>query len=220
MKDPNINSDPIRIVIVDDYEVVRSGFSSFLKAHIGEFELVGYAANASEAIEVCLSEQPDIVLMDLMMPDCTGIDAIRVIHAQAPAIQCIVLTSFIERRDLIPAALQAGALAYLYKDASINQVADAIRSVHRGEPFLPPDILHKYLQVQREKRVVEIKLTQREHEVLRQLTLGLSNQGIAKVLHISLSTVKYHVSHILSKLGAGSRTEAVSLAYQYHLIDD
>lgn len=208
--------DTIRVLVVDDHLVVRQGFSMFLKA-FQEFELVGEAANGAEAVELCAALLPDVVLMDMMMPVMNGVEAIRVIHRHQPEIQIIALTSYSEDKQLVQMALSAGALSFLFKDMSVTELADAIRLAKRGIPVLSAQATRLLIQSKTQRTAQEYKLSERELEVLGLLMQGLSNQDIAERLSISRSTIKFHVSSILGKLGASSRTEAVSLAHQLKL---
>lgn len=212
-----MNEDKIRIVIVDDHNVVRSGLSAFLMA-FEDFELVGEASDGKEAVELCEILHPDIVLMDLVMPVMDGAQATREIRERFEDIQVIVLTSFKED-DLIEGALQAGAIGYLLKNVSADELADAIRSAHAGKPALAPEAAQALIKAtSRRKQPYDDELTAREKEVLKMMAEGLSNPEIAQKLFVSRSTVKFHVSSILSKLGAASRTEAVSKALQQKII--
>ncbi|NLH96079.1 MAG: response regulator transcription factor [Clostridiaceae bacterium] len=213
-----MNEDKIRIVIVDDHNVVRSGLSAFLMA-FEDFELVGEASDGKEAVELCEILHPDIVLMDLVMPVMDGAQATREIRERFEDIQVIVLTSFKED-ELVEGALQAGAIGYLLKNVSADELADAIRKAHAGKPTLAPEATEALIKATGRKRESGIseELTSREKEVLKMMAEGLSNPEIAQKLFVSRSTVKFHVSSILSKLGAASRTEAVSKALQFKII--
>mgnify|MGYP001007187319 FL=1 len=213
-----MSEDKIRIVIVDDHNVVRSGLSAFLMA-FEDFELVGEASDGKEAVELCEILHPDIVLMDLVMPVMDGAQATREIRERFEDIQVIVLTSFKED-ELVEGALQAGAIGYLLKNVSADELADAIRKAHEGKPTLAPEATEALIKATGRKRESGIseELTSREKEVLKMMAEGLSNPEIAQKLFVSRSTVKFHVSSILSKLGAASRTEAVSKALQFKII--
>jgi two-component system, NarL family, response regulator LiaR len=211
-------SQKIRILVVDDHAVVRSGLATFLMA-FDDLEYVGEAADGREAIQKCAQLQPDVVLMDLIMPEMDGASATRVIRERWPGIQVLILTSFKED-DLVQGALQAGAIGYLVKNASIADLGSAIRSAYAGRLTLSPEAARALIQVNRQAPAPSrYDLTEREKEVLALMTQGLNNLEIAERLFVSRSTVKFHVSSVLSKLGATTRTEAVALALHNHLVE-
>lgn len=207
---------PIRVMIVDDHAVVRSGLAAFLAAY-DDLELVGEAASGAEAIALVEKLRPDVILMDLVMPDMDGAMATRAIRDRHPNIQVVVLTSFPEE-NLVTRALQAGAISYMLKNASAEELVEAIRKAYAGRSTLAPEaaqaLIHRTTRADR----LGHDLTNREREVLALMSRGLSNVEIAERLVISHSTVKFHVSNILSKLQATSRTEAVALAIEHGLI--
>jgi len=209
-------SNPIRVLLVDDHAVVRSGLGAFLLAY-DDLELVGEAASGEEAVRLCERFQPDVVLMDLVMPGMDGATATRLIREHCPQIQVIALTSFKEK-ELVEGALEAGAIGYLLKNVSAEELANAIRKAHAGKPTLAPEAAQVLIQAARQPPAPGFDLTEREREVLALMVEGLSNPEIAERLVVSPSTVKFHVSNILSKLGVASRTEAVALAVQHHLV--
>jgi NarL family two-component system response regulator LiaR len=207
----------IRVMIVDDHALVRSGLEAFLLVQ-PDLELVAQAKNGQQAIARCAESQPDVVLMDLLMPGMSGIETICHIRQEFPQVQCIALTSF-KDQELVQGALQAGAIGYLLKDVSSEELAHAIRSAYAGKPALAPEAAQALIQISIQGPAVGADLTDREREVLNLLVDGLSNPEIGERLVISRGTVKFHVSSILSKLGAAGRTEAVSVALQNHLVN-
>jgi NarL family two-component system response regulator LiaR len=206
----------IRVMLVDDHAVVRSGLAAFLLA-FDDLELVGDAADGEEALRKCGEVRPDVVLMDLVMPGLDGASAARAIREDFPETQVVALTSFMNE-DFVSSALEAGAIGYLLKNISAEELAEAIRSAHAGRPTLSPEATHALIQSTRKSSHPRYELTERELEVLALMVGGLSNPEIAERLVVTRSTVKFHVSNILSKLGVGSRVEAVALALQHDLV--
>jgi len=213
------SKDPIRIMLVDDHAMVRSGLAAFLLI-FDDLSLVAEASNGLEALRLCEQNRPDVVLMDLVMPEMDGAAATRAIKERFPEIQVLALTSFKEDH-LVHQALEAGATGYLLKNISADQLATAIRDAHAGRPTLAPEAAQALIRATRAAHqptpTVE-PLTEREQEVLALMVEGLGNSAIAERLVVSLSTVKFHVSNILAKLGVESRTEAVSRALKKRLV--
>ena len=208
--------DRIRVFIVDDHAMIRSGLSAFLLAY-DDLELVGEASSGEEAVRKCAEIAPDVVLMDLMMPGMNGAEATRAIRQRCPDVQVIALTSFKED-ELMQQTLQAGAIGYLFKNVSAEELVNAIYAAKAGRPALAPEAAQALIHAVTQPQRVGFDLTGREHEVLALMAKGFNNPQIAEKLVISRSTVKFHVSSILSKLGVTSRTEAVALALQHHLV--
>jgi NarL family two-component system response regulator LiaR len=209
--------DKIRVMIVDDHTVVRSGLAAFLMTY-DELELVGEASSGEEAVRRCAELAPDVILMDLMMPGMNGAEATRAIRGVCPDSKVIALTSFKED-DLMQKTLQAGAIGYLFKNVTAEELVTAIRNAREGKPSLAPEAAQALIHAVTQPHPVGFDLTDREHEVLALMVKGYNNPQIADHLVISRSTVKFHVSSILSKLGVTSRTEAVALALQHHLVN-
>jgi two-component system, NarL family, response regulator LiaR len=210
------SSPRIRVLLVDDHTMVRRGLATFLKA-FDDLELAGEAASGLAAIQLCAQIQPDVVLMDMVMPDMDGATATRLIREQSESIHVLALTSFMEE-PLVQNALQAGAIGYLLKDISAEELARAIRDAHAGRATLSPEAAQALVHAASQPPVPGLDLTERERGVLILMVEGLNNTQIASRLTISPSTVKTHVSNILSKLGVASRTEAVTLALRNRLV--
>ena len=207
---------PIRVMIVDDHSVVRTGLSTFIEVK-PDLELVGEARDGQEALRVCEHAQPDVILMDLVMPKLDGIAATRAIRERWPEVQVIALTSF-QDNERVRDALQAGALSYLMKDVSIDELADAIRAAHAGQPTLSAEATQALVQAARRGPALGHDLTPREREVLGLMIEGLNNPQIGDKLYISVTTVRSHVSNVLSKLGVTNRVEAITMALRNKLV--
>lgn len=208
---------PIRVLLVDDHAMVRSGLGAFIYA-FEDLELVGEASNGEEALRLCQQVEPDVVLMDLKMPVIDGATATGKIREKYPHIQVLALTSFKEK-ELVEGALQAGAIGYLLKDISADELANAVRAAAEGKPTLSPEAAQVLIEATRfPVDRIGFDLTDREREVLALMVEGLNNNQIAEKLIVSVSTAKFHVSSILSKLGVASRTEAVAVALQNDLV--
>lgn len=201
---------PIRIMLVDDHAMVRRGLATFIKV-FDDLELVGEASNGETAINLCAQLLPDVILMNIVMPDMDGITAAGIIRQRFPTVQVIALTSFKEEK-LVQSALQAGALGYILKNVSAEDLAQAIRTVHSGRSSLSPEASQALVHAATQPLPPGHDLTMREQEVLAALAIGLNNMEIADKLVVSPSTIKSHVSHILGKLNVTSRTEAAALA--------
>jgi NarL family two-component system response regulator LiaR len=211
------DGERIKVLIVDDHQVVRQGLRTFLELH-DDVTVIGEAQDGAAAVEMARRLEPDVVLMDLVMPELDGITATRRIVELGAAANVIVLTSFAEDDQIFP-AIEAGAVSYLLKDVSPDDLIAAVRAAHRGEPSLHPEVARKLMAAARSAAAGAAAgpegaassrpddLTEREVEVVRLIAQGRSNKEIAKTLWISEKTVKAHVSHILTKLGLKDRTQ-------------
>jgi NarL family two-component system response regulator LiaR len=211
---------PIRVLIVDDHGIVRKGTQALLAA-VPDIEVVGEAGDGKMAVTQAQTLQPDVILMDMVMPKMDGITAIKKILAQQPHIRIIALTSFTGDDKVFP-AIKAGALGYFLKDAPPEQLVEAIRQVHRGEPSLPPAIARRVLQElgRPETSTPSLDpLTERETEVLKLVATGQTNQQIADQLSISEITVRTHVSNLLTKLHLDNRVQATLYALREGLAE-
>jgi DNA-binding NarL/FixJ family response regulator len=209
----------IRLLIVDDHEIVREGLITLLSEE-NTFEIVGQAANGLEAGRLAANLQPDVILLDLMMPEMDGLEAIRRIRQVSPGSQILVLTSFTGDRH-IQSAIEAGAIGYLLKDVLKPDLVRAIRAAARGEPALHPEAQRFLMrQMNASKTPTPLaSLTEREREVLRLIAAGQSNKEIAATLHLTEGTVKGYVSAILDKLDLADRTQAALYALKHGLAD-
>jgi len=202
---------PIRIVIADDQHLVRQGFRAMLE-RLPSMQVVAEASTGQEAIEQYARHRPDILLLDLRLPDMCGVDVIRAVREQFLIARIIVLTTY-DGDDEIYQSLQAGAKAYLLKDVTLEELADCIEKVHRGQTCVPPPVAAKLAE-----RTASPELTERELDVLRRIVAGLSNKEIAADLGITEGTVKTHVNHVLDKLGVHDRTQAVVTALKRGIV--
>lgn len=210
-----VESHPIRILIVDDHGMVRRGLMTYLKNET-DLEVVGEAVNGQEAVNLCARLQPDVILMDLVMPGLDGVAATRLIHQQWPQTHIIALTSFGEK-ELVQTALQAGAISYLLKNVSGSDLAEAIRAACAGRSILAAEAIEALIRPAELEPAPGQELTAREHDVLALLIKGMTNPEIAEQLSISRATVKVHISNILSKLGVANRAEAIALVLHRRL---
>lgn len=212
--------ETIKILITDDHAIVRTGLSALIEVE-PDLELVGQATNGQEAVEKFASLQPDVILMDLIMPVMGGIEAIQAIIEIDQNARIMVLTSFMEEGKIIQ-AIKAGALGYLLKDSSPDELVTGIRAVYKGDPYLHPSftrILMKDVSAGNVESSSTQILSEREIDVLILIAQGLSNQGISEQLTVSVATVRFHVTNILTKLQLENRTQAALYAVREGLID-
>jgi two-component system, NarL family, response regulator LiaR len=207
----------IKVIVVDDHPLVRHGIKTVFEAY-DDIEMVAEAENGKEAIEICAKHKPDVVIMDMVMPILDGAEATSQLIKRFPDIKVIALTSFNDK-DLIKKSLKAGAVSFILKNVSGAKLVKVIKDVYRGNYVLSPNATKILLTELREKTDDNIKLTKREKEILTHIVEGLSNKEIAKRLFLSNSTIQFHVSNILSKLGVSKRTEAAYLALKQKLVE-
>ncbi len=213
-------SDSIRVAIADDHPVVRQGLRAFLDS-LSDIEVVGEAGDGEAAVRLTVTEEPDVLLLDLKMPKLDGIGVISRLRSRGAGTRILVLTSFTAQEEVIP-AIQAGADGYLLKDADPSELEEAIRAVHRGDPLLAPEAAAAVMAAvsgQTPDLPVLDRLTPREREVLAGLGRGLSNRSLAEELFITEKTIKTHVSSILMKLGLTDRVQAALFAVRVGLAD-
>lgn len=206
----------IDVLIVDDHSIVRQGLRAFLRTQ-PDMHCVGEARNGQEAIEQARALQPDVVLMDLVMPEMDGVAAIAAIKRAQPGVAVIALTTFADA-EWVVGAVQAGADGYLMKDVEVHELARAIHTVHGGQPYLHPEATRHLLRASMKPSADPVQLTARERDVLRLIAHGCSNREIADELRISEKTASVHVSNILSKFGVASRTQAALYATRVGLV--
>lgn len=206
-----MNGYQIRVVIGDDHPIVRDGITAVINDQ-HDMEVVAEAANGKELVDMVMQYRPDVTLVDLRMPQLSGLDAIKAIKEDLPAARFIVLTTFDGDEDIYR-ALQAGAQAYLLKDTLRNELLETIRLVYKGHKRIPPEIAAKLAE-----RITSSELTERETDVLREIVNGLSNKEIGLRLNITAGTVKAHVNSILNKLGVSDRTQAVTAALKRGIV--
>ena len=206
----------IKLIIVDDHPMVRHGIKTMLLI-FDDIRVIGEAGNGSEALALCEETEPDVILMDVVMPGMDGLETTRAILARYPQVKIIVLTTFPEK-ELVRSALEAGAVGYLLKDAPIDTLGGAIRSASAGQSTLAPEAAQALIQAKASPPELGYDLTPREREVLALIVEGLSNDEIADRLVVSTNTVRKHVSACISKLGASNRAQAAALATKHQLI--
>jgi len=209
--------DRIRIVVVDDHIKVHMGIEAALAA-FEDLDLVAHGSNGREALQLCKEHHPDVVLMDVIMPGMNGIEATQAIHTQFPEIKIVALSGF-QDDEGVRAMLQAGAIGYVLKTASIDDLAHTIRTAYSGKSVFSPEVMNILLNLPQDKPPQDFGLTSREREVLKLLVNGLNNAEIAQALTISLSTTKFHVSRVFAKLGVTNRVEAAALAVEKRLVN-
>lgn len=211
-------NEPIRVMLVDDHDMVRRGLAAFLQIK-PDLQLVGEARDGAEAVKLCAQLKPDVILMDLIMPEMDGATATKEIKESWPEVNIIALTSF-QEKNLVREVLEAGAIGYLLKNVTVDELAAAVRSANAGQTTLAPEAVQALLQAAPEEQNPKshFQLTDREMEVLTLLVEGLNNREIAERLYVSRATAKAHVSHILRKLDVSNRAEAVALALRDRLV--
>lgn len=210
-------TDRVRVLLVDDHGVVRKGLRIFLSL-AADLEVVGEARNGVEAVEQTAACRPDVVLMDLQMPIMDGPTAIEQIRSQHPDVEVVALTSFHDE-SLAKRALEAGAIGYVFKDADEEELISTVRLAGQGRGLVAPEVMRSLLERSESETDYEVRLTEREREVLRLMAVGKTNPEAATQLSISVSTVGFHVHNILTKFGAKTRTEAVTIAVREGLIE-
>lgn len=212
----------IRVLVADDQRVVREGLVTLLGLLDG-VEVVGAASDGAEAVDLAISGDADVVLMDLRMPRCDGVEATRRLRAEAPRIKVLVLTTYADDRSVMD-ALRAGARGYLTKDAGAEEISQALHQLAQGQAAIDPAVQHHLLEAiantptaAQDGPTLPAGLTNREAEVLTLIARGLTNKQIAERLYVNESTVKTHINHLFAKVGITDRAQAVSYAYQHGL---
>ncbi|MEM6527888.1 MAG: response regulator transcription factor [Chloroflexota bacterium] len=211
------NLEPIRILIVDDHRIVHQALSEMI-GFVDDFELVGQGSNGNEAVALCAELKPHVVLMDVMMPGMDGIEATRQILQQSPNIKILALSSF-QDDSSVQSMLRSGALGYVLKDTSVDELESVIRTVNEGNAVISSNLMQSILQPAPDTPTAnDFNLSPREHEILKLIAAGMSYGQIAEKLTISMSTVKFHVSNMLEKLGVATRNEAIAIAAKNGLV--
>ena len=207
----------IRVVVVDDHEIVRKGIIAYLQTD-NLIDVVGEAGSGNEGVDIVLKVKPDVVLMDLIMKDGTGIEATKKILESEPNCKVIILTSFYDNEQIFP-AIEAGAFSYILKTSSANEIAEAIKKAANGENVIEPIVAGKMMTgLRANQKKLHDSLTERELEVLLCIGNGMTNQEISDKLYIGIKTVKTHVSNVLAKLEVNDRTQAAVYVHRNHLI--
>jgi NarL family two-component system response regulator LiaR len=214
-----MNRETIRVLVVDDHTVVRKGLCALLSSPRYNIEVIGEAGDGAQAVAQARALRPDVILMDLLMPVKTGVEALQEIRAEDSEAKALILTSADDRAQVI-AALKAGARGYILKDSAPDELIQAIEAVHAGKLLLPSDLAQKALFAEADEASPPPDLTERELDVLRCLAQGMSNQAIADTLSISLYTVRSHVRNILGKLHLANRTQAALYARDKGLVEN
>ena len=208
----------INVLIVDDHEMVRIGVSAYLSAQ-KDIHVIGEAADGQTAVKLALELKPDIILLDLVMPEMDGIEATKQIISEWAEAKIIIVTSFLDDEKVYP-ALEAGATSYMLKTSKAGEIANAVRSTFEGQSILEPEVAGKLMNRMRApQEQAHDLLTEREHEVLQLMSQGKTNQEIADALFIAIKTAKVHVSNILGKLDVQDRTQAVIYAFKHNLVE-
>jgi NarL family two-component system response regulator LiaR len=212
-----MSEEIIKVMIVDDHMLVRDGINLLLST-FDDIQVISVADSGDKALRLCKQEQPDVILMDLVMPNQDGPETIERIMKHFPAIKVIALTSFVEE-DLVVRSIQAGAIGYLLKNVSAEKLADAIHAATLGQSTIESMAAQILLQASQKPIQVGDNLTERERQVLALIAEGMTNKEIAQQLSLSHGTVRVYVSHVLAKLGVGNRTEAARLALENNLVN-